>query len=577
MRRSDLAALFFGPPSQPYPWATDCQIKFDTWLELAKLGPGGRPNRAKLIISVDEEFGVRDVMEDLLEAELRLEDNVLASGSFIAANLNFDEVVGAVLPLTALATLANEAHQIGNLERFTHAAGVTEAIENRIGIQGNSARRHENADQLSWFVGLLLAVEKEVLPKSERANPNLTATRVGHLLDIASQPRWLMTERVTARHPRFPITTVTPNRAAMGAVSRSRTTIKADAAERVFSVDCSDIGWAVLDGGIDALHPAFQEWGAGGVASATRIRRIFNFVDLQRALKDNTRSNVIDWKDALSSIEIEVPRGSRSRRTPKARYERPTNPHGTHVAGVLGANWPAQDLFGVCPTIRLYDFRVLDDAGGGDEFAIIAAMQAIRHINEESGRMVIAGANLSLSVSHEVSMDSCGWTPVCIEAERLVRSGVVVVAAAGNSGYAGPTSGTTGGDYRPVSISDPGNAEAVITVGSTHPSHPHRHGVSYFSGRGPTADGRAKPDIIAPGERIEGPVPGDQIATMYGTSQAAPHVSGAAAMLMARNRELLGRPERVKDILCSTATDLGRERAFQGSGLVDILRALQSV
>lgn len=576
MRRSELATLFFGPPRQPHPWATDCPIKFDTWLELAKLGPGGRPNRANLIISVDEEFGVRDVLEDLLEAQPRLEDKVLASGSFIAANLTFDDVIRAVLPLTALAALANEAHHIGNLERFMHP-GVKEAIASRIGDHGNSARRHENADQVSWFVGLLLAVANEVLPRSERANSSLTVAHVRDLLDIASQPRWLMTEPMAARHPRFPITAVNPNRAAMGAVSRSRTAIKADAAERVFSVDCSDIGWAVLDGGIDALHPAFQEWDTDGNAGTTRIRRIFNFSDLQRALRDAMPGNVIDWKDALSSIEIEVPGGSRSRRTPVARYVQPANPHGTHVAGVLGANWPDQDLFGVCPTIRLYDFRVLDDAGGGDEFAIIAAMQAIRHINEESGRLVIAGANLSLSVSQEVSMDSCGWTPVCIEAERLVRSGVVVVAAAGNSGYAGPTSSTTGGDYRPVSISDPGNAEAVITVGSTHPSHPHRHGVSYFSGRGPTADGRAKPDIIAPGERIEGPVPGDQIATMYGTSQAAPHVSGAAAMLMARHRELLGRPERVKNILCSTATDLGRERNFQGAGLVDILRALQSV
>jgi hypothetical protein len=58
---------------------------------------------------------------------------------------------------------------------------------------------------------------------------------------------------------------------------------------------------------------------------------------------------------------------------------------------------------------------------------------------------------------------------------------------------------------------------------------------------------------------------------------AAPHVSGAAALLMARHRELLGMPRRIKKILCDTATDLGRERYFQGSGMVDVLRALQSV
>ena len=58
---------------------------------------------------------------------------------------------------------------------------------------------------------------------------------------------------------------------------------------------------------------------------------------------------------------------------------------------------------------------------------------------------------------------------------------------------------------------------------------------------------------------------------------AAPHVSGAAALLMCRHRELIGAPARVKDVLLRTATDLGREPSFQGAGLVDILRAIQSV
>src|SRR5688572_9784192 len=111
---------------------------------------------------------------------------------------------------------------------------------------------------------------------------------------------------------------------------------------------------------------------------------------------------------------------------------------------------------------------------------------------------------------------------------------------------------------------------------------PHTYGVSFFSSRGPTGDGRAKPDLVAPGEKIRAPVPGNHNeggnwGDLDGTSMAAPHVSGAAAMLMARYQELIGQPDRIKSILCQSATDLGRERSFQGHGMLDVLRAFQSI
>ncbi|MGE3309126.1 MAG: S8 family serine peptidase [Limisphaerales bacterium] len=286
----------------------------------------------------------------------------------------------------------------------------------------------------------------------------------------------------------------------------------------------------------------------------------------------------LDW--ALLEPFLRVPHD--------ADYEVPVHEHGTHVAGILGGDWrkadeedryPALgDLVGLCPDIALYDLRVLDENGEGDEFNVMAALQFVRSLNAHRDYRVIHGVNLSLSIPHDVANYACGRTPVCEECERLVGSGLVVVAAAGNDGYLQymTAKGLLDG-YRSISITDPGNAEGVITVGSTHRDQPHTYGVSYFSSRGPTGDGRVKPDLVAPGEKIDGPVPHREAQRKDGTSMAAPHVSGAAALLIARHRELAGQPRRIKEILCRTATDLGRERYFQGSGMLDVLRALQSV
>ena len=268
-------------------------------------------------------------------------------------------------------------------------------------------------------------------------------------------------------------------------------------------------------------------------------------------------------------------------------YEPPKYSHGTHVAGILAADWRKEesngylknDLKGVCPDIQLYDLRVLNHQGTGDEFSLIAAMQFVRHLNAHNEKRTIHGVNLSISIKHNVKNYACGCTPVCEESERLVNAGLVVVAAAGNDGYLHYlTRGNKDFEgYNSISITDPGNSEAVITVGSTHREKAHAYGVSFFSSRGPTGDGRAKPDLVAPGEKIVSLIPGGLKETMDGTSMAAPHVSGAAALLLARYPELIGRPTRVKEILCATATDLGRERYFQGRGMVDILRAMQSI
>jgi subtilisin family serine protease len=392
---------------------------------------------------------------------------------------------------------------------------------------------------------------------------------------------------------------ISMNRRAGPALDKSVPAVKGDAASTLFRVNCREIAWAVLDSGIDTEHEAFKE------GESTRIRRSFDFRNIRRiiSLDSDPSSREARLKDILASQNREMTREERSAALADlevlandAREGRPIHwelvekyitvkrgtppysPHGTHVAGIIGASEVSDGVRGMCPDIYLYDFRILSRSIEDTEFAVIAALQYIRHLNERSSFVAIHGVNLSISIPHDVRNFACGRTPVCNECERLIDSGVVVVAAAGNRGYQrfetrdGPYE-----SYAAFSITDPGNADGVITVGATHRYWPHTYGVSFFSSRGPTGDGRLKPDLVAPGERIRAPLPGDVWGELDGTSMAAPHVSGAAAMLMARYSELIGRPRRIKQILCDTATDLGRDRSFQGHGMLDVLRAFQSV
>ena len=227
---------------------------------------------------------------------------------------------------------------------------------------------------------------------------------------------------------------------------------------------------------------------------------------------------------------------------------------------------------------------------------VIRALEYVRSKLNGHGKppLRVHGVNISLGYDFNAKWFACGQSPVCVEVDRLVRSGVTVVVAAGNTGYgelrskAGMTS--TG---MSLTINDPGNAALAITVGATHKDSPHTYGVSYFSSKGPTGDGRLKPDLVAPGERIISCATGAKRAVMKdllpdnpevaayiddsGTSMAAPHVSGAIAAFLSIRREFIGRPEDVKRIFLESATSLGREKYFQGHGLVDLMRAIQSV
>ena len=155
---------------------------------------------------------------------------------------------------------------------------------------------------------------------------------------------------------------------------------------------------------------------------------------------------------------------------------------------------------GIAPECRLLSLKVLDSNGRGKSSAVIEAIAAVQKLNDFGRRIVIHGVNLSLGYPFMAEWFACGQSPLCTEVNRLVKSGVVAVVAAGNSGYGsiGALSGSITAAGLPLTINDPGNAENAITVGSTHRDMPHTYGVSYFSSKGPTGDGRMKPDLVAP-------------------------------------------------------------------------------
>jgi subtilisin family serine protease len=341
----------------------------------------------------------------------------------------------------------------------------------------------------------------------------------------------------------------------------SAETVKATACWRTFGCRGGGITWAVLDTGVKSDHPHFLT---------------YNTVDKDLS-KNFSNSSTLEDVDG----------------------------HGTHVAGIIAGAAPdtgkykaatlvedqddpvAVDLpgppSGVAPMAKIINVKVLDDDGTGSASNCILGLEYLRKLNDGSRDIKVDGVNMSLGYPFDPQWYGCGHSPLCEEVSRAVRSGIIVVISCGNSGYGSATLST--GEQVPVSIdlsiTDPANTAEAIAVGSVHKTEPHMYGISYFSSKGPTGDGRSKPDLVAPGEKIiscsvnfTGPY---QYEEKSGTSMAAPHVSGAIATFLSVHKEFRTQPEMVKAIFLKSATDLKRHQYFQGAGLVDLLRAVMSV
>lgn len=240
--------------------------------------------------------------------------------------------------------------------------------------------------------------------------------------------------------------------------------------------------------------------------------------------------------------------------------------HGTFVAGVLASATPDGTYTGIAPGAQIFDVNVSQPDG----VYTSDVLAGLEWVLANHRRLNIRVVNLSLA---ETLPSSYRTNPLDAAVERLWRRGIVVVAAAGNLG---PGS----------AVYAPANDPYVISVGALD------QGATFdrfddvaasFSATGPTADGFAKPDMLAPGRRIVSLLPaattlGRQapaanlvapgLAFMSGTSFAAPQVAGAAAVLLEQHPGWT--PDQVKWVLTRTS----RPVAGSAAGTLDVRRAV---
>ena len=262
--------------------------------------------------------------------------------------------------------------------------------------------------------------------------------------------------------PKRAIYRIWPDFPARPQIDASGATIKARAAQRTFESFGDGIVWAIVDSGIQRDHPHFLGYQTVNHPSVN---------DLHRDFTDDSGDPLTD-----------------------------EDGHGTHVAGIIAGGlekWKSSTrkviatekrfnvaspddgfpiieprevtdinrLAGMAPHAKLVSLKVL--GGGGDRNTRVSkVMRALAYVREKNAAsdtvMRIHGVNLSLGYAFDAEWYACGQSPLCVEVDKLVRSGVVVVVSAGNTGYVtlNPKFATDVTKFSAgTTINDPGNAE----------------------------------------------------------------------------------------------------------------------
>ena len=260
-----------------------------------------------------------------------------------------------------------------------------------------------------------------------------------------------------------------------------------------------------------------------------------------------------------------------------------TNGHGTFMAGLIAGHDPgltapyasarASMYRGVAPDARIVSLKVGTADGGVDVTQVIAAINWVVDHKNDNG-LNIRVLNLSYGTNSTQSYLS---DPLSHAAERAWRAGIVVVAAAGNTGY-------QRGALAP-GLADPAYNPFVLAVGGFDDKGTQRGRDDVVGSYSASANvpGARRPDVVAVGSRLQGlRVPNSYIDAQHesgrlgeryfrgtGTSEAAAVASGTVALLLQKYPGMA--PDQVKRMLKVTARQFRRvDPASQGNGAIDV-------
>ncbi|OXM87398.1 S8 family serine peptidase [Paenibacillus rigui] len=208
------------------------------------------------------------------------------------------------------------------------------------------------------------------------------------------------------------------------------------------------------------------------------------------------------------------------------------NGHGTHAAGIIAAAKNGKGVEGIAPDADLYSVKVLDNQGGGRYSSVIQALEWAIEQHMDIVSMSFVGEQYSAALEEAVN--------------KAYDHGILLIAAAGNDGEATPR-------Y-------PARFSSVLSVGAVDEQNQH----AAFSNGGV--------EVVAPGVNIQSVGLGNQYTVLSGTSVAAPHVTGIAALIKSEMPGMSN--EKIRQIIDKTAVPLGSPDVF-GYGLVHAASAIE--